>query len=362
MICMVLPDLRGGGAERVSLDLARGIANKGYEVEFALMSARGEFLPQARQGFRVIDLDAERARNVPQCLARYMGTRRPKIVMAHMWPLTSASVIARALSGHACALALVEHGVLSKQYASWSRLDNFVLRSSMRLTYRFADHVVAVSEGGALDTAQLAGLAANRVHVVHNPIPQRPLPQADACADAHALWNCPQGERILTVGSLKEPKNQSLLLQAFARLNRPEARLMLLGQGEKEAALRTLASELGIADRVIFAGFHVDPAPFYATADVFVLSSDHEGFGNVLVEALSFGLPVVSTDCPSGPAEILSDRRWGTLVPVADPDLLAQAIDHALATPVDPSTLKKRAADFSPEIATSRYLEILGLS
>ena len=137
---------------------------------------------------------------------------------------------------------------------------------------------------------------------------------------------------------------------------------MLLGEGHNHAMLRALAGELGIADHVIFAGFHADPSPFYATADLFVLSSNHEGFGNVIVEALHFGLPVVSTDCPSGPAEILCSGRWGRLVPVGDADALARAMDEALGAAVDCEALKRRAADFSPEIAARKYLDLLGLA
>jgi glycosyltransferase involved in cell wall biosynthesis len=137
---------------------------------------------------------------------------------------------------------------------------------------------------------------------------------------------------------------------------------MMLGQGEGETKLRSLAAELGISDRVIFAGFQADPSPFYAAADLFVLSSDLEGLPTVLIEALSFGLPVVSTDCPSGPAEILENGRWGRLVPVGDADALARAMGEALAAPVDREALKRRAADFSPEIAARKYLELLGLS
>ena len=142
----------------------------------------------------------------------------------------------------------------------------------------------------------------------------------------------------------------------------PEARLMIVGQGQNEAKLRALVRELGLEGRVIFAGFHVDPAPFYASADLFVLSSDYEGFGNVIVEALSFGLPVVSTDCPSGPAEILGYGRWGGLVPVGDEEALAGAMAAALSAPVDRDALRARAADFAPEIAARKYLDLVGLS
>ncbi|MGJ0392715.1 MAG: glycosyltransferase [Methylocystis sp.] len=362
MIGILLPDLRGGGAERVSIDLARAFAGFGHEVEFVLMTATGDFLPEARREFPVVDLGVNKTRRAPRPLARYLRTRRPAGLIANMWPLTSAAVIGRALSGQSCPLVLVEHCILSRQYARWSRFHNLAMRISIAATYRWADRVAAVSKGAAQDTAGLARLSANRVAVLHNPISQRPMPAADARSKADALWNCAQGERILTVGSLKDQKNHPLLLRAFARLSRSGARLMLLGQGQNEAMLRALAAELGIADRVIFAGFHADPSPFYATADLFALSSDYEGFGNVIVEALSLGVPVVSTDCPSGPAEILENGRRGRLVPVGDAEALSGAMDAALSAPVDRGALKRRAADFSPEIAARKYLNLLGLS
>lgn len=137
---------------------------------------------------------------------------------------------------------------------------------------------------------------------------------------------------------------------------------MIVGQGEEEAKLRSLALELGIEEGVKFADFQKNPSGFYAAADLFVLSSDSAGFVNVMVEALSFGLPVVSTDCPSGPAEILENGRWGRLVPVRDAGALARVMSEAVEAPVDREALKRRAADFSPEIAVRRYLEVLGFS
>ncbi len=356
---MLLPNLQGGGAERVSVDLARAFATLGHEIEFVLMTATGDFVHEAYRDFRVIALNVERIKDVPRPLARYLRKRRPDALIAHMWPMTTAAVIGRVLSRHKCRLLLVEHTILSQQYASWGAGHHLMLRGSMAATYRWADCVAAVGEGAAMDVARLAGLPARRVKVLRNPIPQGQSPGAEACAKVDALWNCPAGVRVLTVGSLKEEKNHSLLLCAFARLPRPDARLVLLGQGPNESKLRSLAGELGIAERVIFAGFHADPSPFYATADLFVLSSDYEGFGNVIVEALSFGLPVVSTDCPAGPAEILENGRWGRLVPVGDAEALAHAMDAALVARVDRDGLKRRAADFSPELAARRYLEVL---
>jgi len=362
VIAILLPDLRGGGAERVMVDLAREFAGRGHAVEFVLMQATGDFLPEAQREFSVVDLATPRTRYLPGPLARYVRERKPYALIANMWPLTSAAVISRALSRQSCRLLLVEHNTLTRQYAAWGGLHMTLLCTSMSATYRFADQVAAVSEGSAIATAKLARLPSDQVTVLHNPIPQRPIPRPEALAMADAFWACPRGVRILTVGSLKEQKNHPLLLRAFAAMGRPDERLMLLGQGTNEATLRALAADLGIADRVIFAGFHADPSPLYATADLFVLSSDYEGLPTVLIEALSFGLPVVSTDCPSGPAEILQGGRFGRLVPVGDTAALARAMEDALAASVDREALIRRASDFAPEIAARKYLDVLGLT
>ncbi len=358
-IAVVLPNLAGGGAERVSIDLAREFARHGHAVEFVLMSATGEFLPEVMRQFSVVDLKTSQARSVPLALSRYLRQKQPRALIANMWPLTTMAVVAHLLSGSTCRLLLVEHSVLSRQYANWGWLHNQLMRLSIMVSHRLAQHVAAVSVGSAEDVAALAVLPKQRVRVLHNPIPQRPQPSGADTAVAEALWACPKGRRLLTVGTFKDQKNHSLLLRAFAELALPSARLMLLGKGPDEQMLRDLSASLGIQDRVIFAGFHADPSPFYASADLFVLSSDYEGLPTVIIEALSFGVPVVSTDCPAGPAEILENGRWGRLVPVGDCTALAQAMAQALSQPVDRDALKRRAADFAPEIAAKRYLDIL---
>lgn len=361
-IAILLPDLRGGGAERVMVDLAGEFARLGYNVEFVLMRAQGEFLEDARKTFSIDELGVGRVRFAPLSIARYLRCKRPAAVIANMWPLTSAAVIGRVLAGYTGRLLLVEHTTLSRSYASWGKPHAMMLAASMATTYRFADCVAAVSEGVAQDTARLARLTTNQVNVIHNPIPQRLEPDREARSKLDALWGCPPGRRILTVGALKAAKNHRLLVEAFANMQDPAARLMLLGQGEGEAALRDFVSALGIRDRVIFAGFQLDPTPFYATADLFVLSSDYEGLPTVLIEALSFGLPVVSTDCPSGPSEILENGRFGRLVPVGDACALSAAMSEVLESTVDREALTNRSKDFLPEIAARKYLDLLSFS
>ncbi|MFD2190054.1 glycosyltransferase [Pistricoccus aurantiacus] len=360
IISILLPDLRGGGVERIRLVLAHEFARHGHSVEFVLMHARGDLLNEANRAFSVVDLGIDRVRKVPLALARYLKQRQPDVLLTAMWPLTVLAPLGRMLSGHHCCLAVSEHNTLSVQYAPQGILHHLALRISMTCGYRLADVRLGVSSGVVSDISRLAAMRADDFHMIHNPVPARLTPTREATNRAEAQWAALPGARILSVGSFKAQKNHSLLLQAFARMTSHDdgAQLMLLGQGAAEDDLRALADELGISNRVIFAGFHPDPTPFYQTADLFVLSSNHEGFGNVIVEALACGTPVVSTDCPSGPAEILKDGEFGTLVPVGDEIALAEAMATALVSQHDSERLRARAMEFAPAIAAEQYLQL----
>jgi glycosyltransferase involved in cell wall biosynthesis len=357
-ISILLPDLRGGGVERIRIVLAHEFVRAGHEVEFVLMQAKGELLAEAQAEFSVIDLNCPRARKLPRALALYLRERRPDALLAAMWPLTIIAPMAR-ISGYRGRIVVSEHNNLSAQYASWGRAHHAMMKSSMAVGYRLAHSIVGVSSGVVDNITYLSGLSPSQFDVIYNSVAPRPTPDATSLQKADDLWASRDGFRIVTVGSMKAQKNHPLLMHAFAKLENPNARLMFVGTGAGEGTLRALAIELGVADRVIFAGFHADPTPFYMTADLFVLSSNYEGFGNVIVEALACGTPVVSTDCPSGPTEILEHGKYGSLVPVGDPDALAKAMEAALTAPCDAAILKQRAADFAPVIAAKRYLELL---
>lgn len=358
-LSFVLPDLRGGGAERVQIDLGSEFARAGHKVEFALMQARGELLEEARESFPIVNLSTPRSRGLLLALAQYLRTRRPDALICAMWPLTVIAPLAARISGHCCRVLVSEHGILSAQYCDWGRLHRIALRASMAVGYRLADRRVAVSKGLAADIAALSGLRQNAFEVIHNPVRQQPRSSREAIRAAEKLWSGPQGARILSVGALKPVKNHPLLVRAFARLNRPDARLMIVGEGAGREDLLLLARELGVADRVVLPGFKRETAPFYETADLFALSSQHEGFGNVIVEALGAGIPVVSTDCPAGPAEILQYGRFGRLSPVGNELALTGALEAALNAPVDQDALIRRASDFAPEIVARKYLNLL---
>ena len=357
-IALVLPSLAGGGAERVNIDLAHEFLNRGYAVDMVLMRREGEFLRVVPKGIEIIDLGTARSRAVPAAFARYLRNTKPEGILANIWPLTSMAVLGTRLARTKARVVVCDHNSLSRQYASRGLWNQSALRASLAATYPFAHSRVAVSSGVADDLAALSGIARDRFDVIHNPVP--PRDHGSPVTPAEQSWRGRRGKRVLTTGSFKAQKNHSVLIRAFAKLrDHSDSQLMLLGDGGLRDQITSLARTEGVADRVLMPGFVADPTPYYRSADLFVLSSDYEGFGNVIVEALACGLPVVSTDCPSGPAEILENGRYGRLVPVGDADALAAAMAEALAATHDREALKQRAAYFSVERAADAYLRLL---
>jgi glycosyltransferase involved in cell wall biosynthesis len=344
-LAFLLPDMRGGGAERVAVTLIQEIVQRGHEVDIVLMKAEGQLLDLLPPGVRIVDLGANKIRHALRPLIRYLLERRPLVLQASLWPLTVIAILAGRLSGSGTRVIVSDHAILSAQYGgSWRTMAE--LKATIRLLYPLADARICVSEGAAMDLSRLSGLARDRFAVIHNPISEPPSPSASS-PEVEQLWPS-INRRILTVGALKEVKNHALLLRAFAILAREhKASVMILGEGQERVTLERLAQDLGVADRVVFPGFAVDPWPFYASADLFVLSSDHEGFGNVLVEAMLAGLPVVSADCPTGPREILDGGRFGRLVPVGNAEALAGAMAAALDETHDPERGREQARRIS---------------
>lgn len=351
---MLLPDLGGGGAERVAVTLANGFARRGHIVELVLMRPEGVLRDLVHRDVRIVDLKAPRIRQVPTRFAAYLRENKPDGVLAFMWPLTVAAVLARIIARSPARLVLSDHSTLGRQYPG-KRVQQ-AIRWTVR---RFYPHAVArttVSEGATADLASLSGLASDQFEVLSNPLDLPPLPLARS-DEVEGQWGG-DGRRILSLGSLKPEKDQTQLLRAFARMPAGD-RLMIVGEGAERRQLESLTKELGIADRVVMPGFRIDPWPFLASADLFVLSSRFEGLPLVLVEALHAGLRIVSTDCPSGPREILEGGRYGELVPVGDADQLAEAMERALASVPDRESLRRRARQLASHATIDRYLELL---
>lgn len=359
-VAIFLPDLRGGGAERISVNLANALVDRGYLVDIVLLSAIGPFLDLLRPEVRIVNLQVKRMRAALPPLIRYLRQSRPDVMLACMWPLTVFSLIARKIARVSTRMVVAEHVTWSASQVEYSLLQRFVIRKTMHLFFPGAQAVVAVSDGAAKDLANYAGLVRKRVTTIYNPVVDssiKVIPKTEF--SGLELWKLAQC-RILTVGSLKKQKNHLLLLRAFSMLPKNlDAHLLILGEGHLRERLEALVDELGIKANVSMPGFVSDPSPYYQHASLFALSSDFEGLPTVLIEALAFGTPVVSTDCPSGPREILCDGQFGELTPLGNAEVLALAMAKSLTVAHDSTALKERAQDFSIDKAVDQYEAIL---
>ena len=370
-LALFLSGLAGGGAQRRMITLAAGFADRGYGVDLVVADGHGPFRAAVPPTVNLIELGNrwQRIRGlrdrrglwVPAstfALSRYLRREQPDALLATSNPANLTALWARRLSGTGIPVAIS----LNVHLSSASRHGaTRLLRWLARRCYPDAEAVIAISQGVAQDVAATADVRAERITVIQNPIDLAHV-QRQAEARPPAFWPQDGIPVILGVGKLKRQKDFTTLIEAFALFRRHcRARLVILGDGELRPALQKRARDLGIADDLLLPGFVTNPHACMARAALFVLSSAWEGFSNALLEALACGCPVVATDCPSGPREILADGAYGALVPVGDPQGMARAIGDVLDAPPERGRLRRRAAEFSMGPVVDRYLEILSL-
>ena len=354
----------GGGVQRGRVTIANALAARGLEVTCVMPQAKGPFLERLSPAVTLVDLDTRQPLRLVLRLARWLRQARPATLIASQQHAIIAAVWARRLAGVDVSVAAIQHNTLSAlARQSRRRAVRWLLPTSARLFFRWADQVCAVSGGVAEDLARVTGIPLSSIRVVHNPTVTPELLEQAKEPSGHPWLDADRTRRppvILGVGTLIPFKDFAMLIRAFARVRRMEpARLVILGEGAERPKLDHLAREVGVAADVDLPGFEPNPYKFMARADVFAVSSRVEGMPNTIIEALACGCPVVSTDCPSGPAEILQNGRHGRLVPMGDDAALAAAISATLQAAPDRDALRRRAADFSVERATDRYLQLL---
>jgi len=359
-IAIFLPSLRGGGAERMMLNLAGGLADHGVLVDLILAQAEGPYLTDVPSNVRVIDLKSSRISLSLPALTRYLRNNTPSALLSALTHCNLIAIFARFLSKCDCRLVISERNTLSVSSKNIRSLRGYLIVRLARYFYPNSDALVAVSKGVADDVCDTMRFPEEKIHVIYNPVVTRELLKKQHEPLAHPWFSPGQPPVILSTGRLVKQKDFSTLIYAFSKLHaqRP-LRLMILGDGEERRLLQELCSSLGVVEDVAFTGFVDNPYQYMVHADVFALSSRWEGLANVLIEALVCGCPVVSTDCPSGPREVLQGGEYGQLVPVGDVEQLAISILKVLDSPPDREKQKHRGSEFSQEKATLEYLAVL---
>jgi len=356
-IAFLLPDFRGGGAQHMVINMANEFAARGHAVTLLVIENAGPYAEKISSAVRTVSFNCTRTRDGLRPLIDYLRNERPDILYAAMSYVNIIAVLGKILSGASkTAVIISERNFFSLNARQDGSAPSLIQKLAVGMLYPLADKIIGISRGVAEDLRGYLYCGREKLSYIHNPVvTQDTQNQLSQECDDPWFASCVR-PAIVTSGRLVAQKDQKTLLRAFAKLRKMRpASLLILGEGPLRDDLVLTAQELGIEADVYFKGFVPNPLAYMKKADVFALSSAWEGFGNVVVEALLCGLPVVSTDCPAGPAEILDNGRYGFLVPVGDDDRLAQAMNKAISASPDPQTQKKRAMDFSVQTICDQY-------
>ncbi|SFM88750.1 Glycosyltransferase involved in cell wall bisynthesis [Nitrosomonas communis] len=387
-LALIVRALEGGGMQRIVLQLAEAFAKSGIQVEVVTGHGAGETckllsgvrircLPRSNALISSLALLQARPHDVLRllplltplkpdmfwrlpALIEYMRTERPDAVLAAGTQSNLAAIMARAAAGLLARLVVSEHNTLS---IVAHRGHGLFRRAYPQLVQRFypeADAIAAVSRGVAQDLAHTAHLPEELITLVYNPVDAEMVVRAGQISVEHPWLTDRSRPLILGVGRLHRQKDFPTLIRAFAIARKErDLRLVIVGEGSERKMLETLSHQLGMQDHVLMPGFVDNPFAWMSHASLFVLSSAWEGFALVLLEALASGCPVISTDCPNGPREILQDGTYGTLVPIGDPQAMASAMLATLAAPPNAEYLRARAAEFSVDATVAGYRRLL---
>ena len=330
-IALYMEAFTGGGAERVMVNLAAGLAARGHRVDMIVVRAEGPYLALLPPDVRLIDLGCRRSLASLPRLARYLRRERPDALLSAIEHSNLIALWASAAAGYRGRVVVSVHINLSTVIRRMKGISRRLFLFLYRRFYSDAAAVVAVSHGAAADLDQLLKLPPGRVRMIYNPVVSPVLIEQAKEPVEHPWFQNGQPPVILAVGRLCPQKDFPTLLRAFALLHaRTPARLVILGEGPDRPALEAQAAALGLDGAVALPGFAANPYAHMARAGACALSSRWEGLPTVLIEAMACGAPVVATDCPSGPREALGGGRYGALVPVGDAGALAAALEAAL--------------------------------
>jgi len=327
-IAIFIPSLSGGGAQRVMLNLAKGLSDKNYKIDLVVVKLEGQYINQVPKNIKLISLNSRYAITSLFPLIKYLKTNKPDILISAMAHVNVVAIISKILTRKKTKLIITEHTTLSLAKKESKKVKEKVLFNILKYIYNYADAIVAVSKYMAHDMSIILGIPEEKINVIYNPIIDNSLIEKSNQDIEEEWFNPNESPVVISIGRLAEPKDFETLIRAFKKVrDKMKVRLLILGEGPKREQLEKLIHDLNIENDVKMPGFKQNPYAYLRRAALFVLSSKREGLPTVLVEALACGIPVISTDCLSGPREILQNGRLGTLVPVGDVDALAKAIE-----------------------------------
>ncbi|MEC4620511.1 glycosyltransferase [Bacillus paranthracis] len=358
-VAFFLSSLDGGGVERMTLNLSQELSDRGYDVDLIVCNLKGGYVKEIPSSVNVYNLDVNKGILSIFKLKKYLKSRKPEVFISAKDYLNIIAIIAKLLSRIKTNLIVSTRVNISTQLSHGFTWKLKIISSLIKYFYPYANKVVAVSEGVKADLMKLTKLNSKDINVIYNPVITKGLEEKLAEEIYHPWLESTNIPVIVTVARLHPQKDLQTLLKAMAIIKKTkEVRLIVVGDGPERNKLDNFISELKLENSVSLVGFKANPYPYLKKSSLFVLSSLYEGFGNVLVEALFAGIPIVSTDCPSGPAEILNNGEFGILVPVGNADELAKAIIKKLEQEKNIESLQARANEFTVQRALEKYISL----
>lgn len=357
-IVFILPNFRAAGVERVVITLANEMCRLGYSVSLLIFKNNGDLANDICKEIEVIELHINRSSFAIFKLINFFRKNQVCFISSYSY-LSILSIIANIITFKKSQIFVCEHTTLTQMNKAKSNYKNKIVNFLMRMFYPLADGIIAVSSGVADDLSKAIDIPRKKIKVLYNPLDINFISKMSQNSPSHRWLLNKKQPLILGIGRLDIAKNFTLLINAFSKItDQTDANLLILGEGDLRLELEQEIKKLQLSERCELMGYISNPYCYLKNADIFVLSSNVEGFSLVIVESLACNTPVISTDCPSGPNEILEDGKWGTLVPMNDVEILSVAMLEALRSP-NTKNLQERAKEFDVKIVTQRYIDYL---
>ena len=347
-LSFLLPDLKGGGAQKMIINLANWCASQGHKVDLVLLSDAGIYHDLVAKNVTVLNLNKTRTLYAYSALGQYLKTEKPDILLSALYYVNIMVIISRIMTRSKTKIIISERNHITSSFKSTHGTVRFMWRAALRIFYPLSDQIFGISNGVCQDLKTILPRHTwPKIKTLYNPVItsglnislQRAVPD---------IFPRDSQIRLIASGRLVQQKDYPTMLTAFADIiqSNPKAHLVILGTGPLEQELKELGKTLGLEKNVSFLGFVQNPLAYMKQADIFIITSAWEGFGNVIVEALYCGLKIVATDCPSGPSEILNNGEYGALCPVGDAKQIVEAISNLEYKQASAKKQKERALDF----------------